>query len=572
MGGGDTMIRKGLMYLLAGAILVSLGVPRAGEGATARRDIVVGMYAEPDTLNPLVTSTNGAEIINETFLDPLVEYDRDSRLQPVLVESIPTLQNGGIKLRPDGKMDVTWRLRAGAAWQDGQPVTSADALFTNEVASSPKVPLGTYSCGVKNLIDRVQAPDARTFVVTFKAQYAFATECAVEGAKHGLLPRHVFEPVYRRDPAKIKDMPYGQDPSVTIGDGPFRFVRRAQGSEIVVEANPSYWRGRPQVDRIVFRFFPDANAIVANLLSGAIDVAAPQPVGINFAQALQIDELIQRGQAKGIAVRYKPVAIHEALFFNQANPLLRDLRVRQALAYATDRQAISEALFRGKQPATDLFLPPNTPMVDTQIRTYPHDAAKARGLLGEAGWRPGGDGIMVNGAGQRLQLVITATSGNRDRERIEQILQQQWKDAGVDLVVENAPARIVYGELFYQRRYKGVLLGSDAFATPLHPRLDVYYSREIKDVGVVSRNELGWSTPQTDTIITAYLREPDVNKRKALVSQFQRIWADEVPLLPLYWWVSVWAYNEKLQGIDPVGTAIDPSPFVWNARLWRWAQ
>ena len=175
MSGGYTMIRSALVGLLAGVILVSLGTPRALEGAPGRRDIVVGMYAEPDTLNPLVTSTNGAEIINETFLDPLVEFDRDQQLRPVLAESIPSLQNGGIKIRPDGKMDVTWRLRAGATWQDGKPVTSADALFTNEVASDPKVPLGSYSCGVKNLIDRVQALDPRTFVVTFKAQYAFAT-------------------------------------------------------------------------------------------------------------------------------------------------------------------------------------------------------------------------------------------------------------------------------------------------------------------------------------------------------------------------------------------------------------
>jgi peptide/nickel transport system substrate-binding protein len=556
-----------------GIVLLTLllGLPASAPAQPGAKTVVVALFAEPDALNPLVTNLIGSAIVNRTFLDPLVEYDTSGQLRPVLAETIPTLQNGQWKLLPNGKMELTWRLRRENQWHDGRPVTSADVVFTHEAASHPQVPIGYYSCGVKELIESVRATDARTFVVTFKTRYAFATDCPVEGSKYGIVPRHIFEQTFRRDPARVKDLAYGQDPAMTVGNGPFRFRQRVQGSEIVVEAHPTYWRGRAQLDRIVFRFFPDANTIVANVLSGAIHVAAPQPVGINFGQALQVEELIQRGQARNVKVGYRPVSVHEALWFNQAVPVLQDKRVRQALAHATNREAISEALFRGRQPAAHLFLPSNHRMVERDIKTYSYDPERARTLLTEAGWRRGPDGILVNAQGQKLQLVITTTAGNRDRERIEQVLQQQWREVGIDLVIENHPARIVYGELFYTRRYKGIVLGSH----PIAPTINIeqfYWSKEVKDVGQVARNALGWSSPQTDEIIAEFVGEPDLAKRRALLSRFQKIWAEELPVLPLYFWVSVWLAHSDLQGFDPPGTAIDPSPITWNARLWRWAR
>lgn len=565
-----SMVRRTTVIVVFSILALLALVPQA-PAQSSRRPVVLGFLAEPDILNPLATNTIAAAVTNRTFLDPLVEYDSSIQLRPVMVQTIPSLENGLWKMLPNNRMELTWRLRPEYTWQDGRPVTSADVAFTHEAATNPKVPVGQYLCGVKEFIEKVTTPDPRTFVVTWKSRYAFATECPVEGARYGIVPRHVFEQAYRSNPESVKDVPYGENPAVTIGNGAYRFVRRIRGSEIVVEANPKYWRGRPQVDQIVFRYFPDANTIIANMLAGTVHVAVPPPVGINFGQAMQIDELAQRGEAKDVRVGFRPVPIHDVLWFNQANPILQDRRVRQALAHATNREQISEALFLNRQPAAHLFLPPNHPMSEKDVRQYAYDPARARTLLTEAGWRPGAGGILVNAQGQRLQLVITTNTGNRDRERIQQILLQQWREVGIELVIENAPARLVFGELLEKRLYKAILLASHPL-NPLQNVVQFYSSREKAEVGVLGRNATGWSTPQTDALLDQFVQEPDRNKRKAILSQFQKSWAEEVPVLPLYFWVSVWAYNANLQGFEPTGVALYPSPVTWNARLWRWRQ
>ncbi len=566
------MQRMARRIALVGLLLtLILAVAPQAPAQTSRRPVVLGFTAEPDVLNPLATNTISAAVANRTFLDPLVEYDLSLQLRPVMVEAIPSLENGLWKLLPGGKMELTWRLRSEYKWQDGRPVTSADVAFTHEAATNPKVPVGQYLCGVKDFIEKVATPDVRTFVVTWKSRYAFAAECPVEGARYGIVPKHIFEDAYKRNPESVKDVAYGQDPAVTIGNGAYRFVRRVRGSEIVVEANPTYWRGKPQIDQIVFRYFPDANTIIANMLAGSVHVAVPQPAGINFGQAMQLDELVQRGEARDVRVGFRPVAIHEVLWFNQANPIVRDRRIRQALAYATNREEISEALFRSRQPAAHLFLPPTNPMVEKDVRQYPYDPARARSLLAEAGWRVGPDGVLVNAQGQRLQLVVMTTAGNRDRERLQLILVQQWREVGIEVLIENAPPRLIFGDLFEKRQYKAILLGSHPMQ-PLQNAVQFYSSREMAAVGTLARNPTGWSLPQTDALLDQFVQEPDRNKRKAILSQFQKIWAEELPVLPLYFWVSGWAYNVNLQGFEPTGVALYPSPVTWNARLWRWRQ
>ncbi|MBI4279225.1 MAG: hypothetical protein HY660_12295, partial [Armatimonadetes bacterium] len=280
-----------LMVLALAAALAVSPSPPASAQPRERNQVVLGFYQDVDTFNVLTLSTDAGSIAIRAFMDPLVEGDPKWKYQPILVSEIPSLVNKMWRVLPNGRMELTWKLRPNVRWHDGKPFTSADVLFTHQLATDSRIPV-TYSlCGNAPHIESVQAPDPLTVVVTYRRVYAFAYQCVVEGSRWGAVPRHIFEPVYQRNPAGIKEMALGKDARLTIGNGPFRFRHWLRGNEIFFEANADYWRGRPKTGRLFFRYFADVNTLLTNLVAGAVDVVGPAPSGIFFGQGLQLEEL-----------------------------------------------------------------------------------------------------------------------------------------------------------------------------------------------------------------------------------------------------------------------------------------
>ena len=538
-----------------------------GANAQTRRDVVIGMIQEPDVLNSVVTATSASNFVMKATMNFPTYYDPSWAIKPNIVEGIPNVEDGSWRMLGGGKMRLLWKLRRGIKWSDGKEVTAADFAFTWELVKDPDVgATSTFNCGFGDKVERVEALDQYTVAVTWRQIYPFANTCITDG---GLVPRHLLESQYRADPAKFKETSYGRDASVTIGNGPFILKSWTRGSEIVVEANPNYWRGRPALDRVVFRFFSDANAMLANLVSGSVDLLPSGFIGLSFGQALQLQDLIKQGRAKGIKLDFGPSLLYDSLTLNLDNPILKDKRVRQALAYASDREAISKSLYQSLQTVTDSPVPPNHPASLKNAKRYQFDLAKARALLEEAGWKPGPDGIRRNAQGEKLSIVVTTTAGNRDRERVEQLLQDWWRQAGIEMVIENFPSRVIFGTMVYQRRFKGIILQSNGFERP-EIRLDAYTSESIKPVGEFSINFTGWRNEQVDRIAKTYSGELDSAKRRDLLAQFQRVWAEELPEVALYWFSAATAYNENLKGYQPIGLAAYPEPGTWNIQQWRW--
>ncbi len=564
-------VRSYVVVVMLAAIVLTM-IPSVVRSAPAsfRKELVLGNIQEPSGLNAL-TSVASTEV---QFMPLFTAYSflRSDHFDQIndYVTQVPTLANGLWKVSADGRMEVTWKLRPNMKWHDGQPFTTEDFKFTWDVYKNPKAPLGTRPA--LDDIESVAFPDALTMIARYKRPSSQANLLWL-GAFAAPLPKHVVGPMLQRvGIERYPEIPYGSDASQTVGVGPYIFKSWQRGVEMVFEANPNYHLGRPVLDRIVVRFFTDVNALVTTILAGQIDAVSPNPGGIPLAQALEIDDRIQRGQLQKYRVAFYDAPASEAYIINNESPLLQDRRVRQALLLAIDREGIAQTVFRGRVSVAHSYLPAKHPWYLQDIRKYNHDPAAARRLLDEAGWRAGPDGIRRNAAGERLNLVVTVPSGDRTRERIQEIIQAQWKDVGVEMTIDNKPIRLILGELWGTGRRPPDLLNLSHPIDEFNDIDVIYHSENVPAVGQRGRNYLRWKNPQYDAILNEYAKTFDVKKRKELSQRFQRMWAEDVPILLIYTFVGASVVRDDLVGFKPLGLACVPGCYTWNARSWRWSR
>lgn len=550
------------------AVLLALGLviawwPVTPGRAAPKDEVVLGISQEPDILVPgLGGNLLVSGELTLALFTPGVLWDDHWKLTPAQAREVPTLENGGWKLLPGNKMQLTWHLRP-FKWQDGAPVTAEDYVFTHRAIMNDKVPVVART--FEQHVENVYAPSPNTLVVTFKEHYAYANTGIIEW---GPWPAHLLEKAYHDNPGGLDKLPFGNDPAATIGDGPYRIVSWQKGSSIVAEANPNYALGAPKIKRIVWRVITDTNTLVANMLSGAIDNV--DVVGISFDQAQQLEQQIaQRRLAE--KVLYTPGLIWEHVDLNVTDPLLKDKRVRQALLSALDRQAMVSALFQGRQPVADSFLPPKHYGADPGIQKYPYNLDRAKQLFAEAGWKPGADGILRNAQGQTFTVTIQTTAGNHVREDVEQVLQSQWRKAGVDLRVSNQPARVFFGETTRHRQFQMAM-----YAWIMNPLTDCesfYTTDNIPSAqnAYNGQNYPGFSSPDMDRLCHAIPKELDQAKRVAMLHQAQGVFADELPVLPLYFRVDATATKNGFADWRPTGVG-NNGQVTWNANQWAWTQ
>src|SRR6185437_11702928 len=233
-------------------------------------------------------------------------------------------------------------------------------------------------------------------------------------------------------------------------------------------------------------------------------------------------------------VLYKPSLSYEHIDLNLDDPILGDQRVREALLYGVDRKAISAQLFAGRQPVAESFVSPLDWVYTTDVRHYPYDPAKAAALLDEAGWHRDGDGIRRNAQGEPLALTLGTTAGNRIRELIEQVLQSQWRQLGIELRLKNQPARVFFGETVTKRKFAMALFAWTS--APENVPRSTLRSDEIPtaDKGYRGQNYTGFHDDEADRLIDAIEIELDRDKRAALWHRLEALYAEKLPALPLF--------------------------------------
>jgi peptide/nickel transport system substrate-binding protein len=539
------LIRAALwLALLLGAIPALLF--GASPARATHTGLVIGVASYPSTLHPSI-DPDSIKFYILGFVDrPLTAYDPDRHLQCLLCTEIPTIANGGAVLEGQG-MAVTWHFKPGLTWGDGAPLGAADLAFTARAGRDPTS--GFFNTHTWSQVSRVDVVDPLTAIVHLtERNYQYDAEIGE------LLPAHLEQPVFdaAHSPGEYMQRSlYNRDPTNPgLYNGPYRIASLETGSQLVLERN-THWTGdRPFFDRIVIRAIGNTAALQSNLLSGDIDMVPGDGIGLTLDQVL----VLQKQYPTRFTYAFKPNLAYAHVDLQLDNPILADVRVRRALLLGLDRQAMVDKLMGGRVPVANSFVNPQEPEYTTDVPTYPFDPARARALLAEAGWKPSDDGVCRNAAGQRLSLEFSVASGARAVELRQEIMQSQWRSIGVETVIRNQPARTLFGETLKHRAFAGMAMFGWSSSVETSPR-QVLSSGQIPTAANNwgGTNYTDFHNSQMDADIDALDHELDPAKRLPLWAEMQRIYADQLPVLPLFFGSEAHVWPNWLKGVVPTG-------------------
>lgn len=499
--------------------------------------IRLGEPDEPDSINPLFGHTVACDEASTMIFSFLMRYDDNGNFIPDLALQVPSYENGGIS--KDGKT-ITFHLRKDAKWSDGVPLTAKDWLFTLSAVRNPAN--NTKMLFGWDDIASAQAPDPYTIVVHLKqANSTILGIFAMGGDAYPPLPAHLL--------AKYPDInrvSFNQHP---VSSGPYVLKEWNHGSSLVFVPNPYYFRGAPKVKEVVWKVIPNVNTLFEQLQTHEIDVYSD-------VDQLHIPSL---PALKGYTVTHRLIANWRHMMMNTSRPLLRDVRVRQAIAQGIDWKRINDTIYHGyNQLAVSDVFPQSWAAPD--IPPYTYDPVKAKQLLAGAGWTMGSDGWLHKG-NQTLQLSISTNTDNQPNNQAEVQIQSALKPLGIDIQIRNYPTSLLFAQdgPLYTGKYD--LEWSVATNAPDPDNSGNWNSKYIPPHG---GNTAWLNDPIVDQTSDAALLTYDHAKRKALYQREEEEIHKAVPAVFFYWENSYTAVNSDLKNYKPAAFIAD----MWNC--WEW--
>jgi len=436
-------------------------------------------------------------------------------------------------------------LRRGVLFSDGVPLTSADVKFTYDQIMNLRnnVPYRQPYDDV-SVID---TPDPYTVVVHLKEPSApFVGSFLHNGIVGSIVPKHLL--------GSFADLNHADFNNHPVGSGPFVVKSWQPGSLLDLTANPRYWRGPPRLREILYQIIPNQNTMLTLVRSGGIDLYFNAPESQAAALAA----------APGYHVTAVPNMNYEHIAFNCSRPPFNDRRVRRAMAYAIDWRRLRHNAYRGIGSAGMTDVSPLSWAFDPSIHDYPHDPAKARALLDQAGWLPGHDGVRIKN-GERLSVTFASVTGVTTRSDVQQLVQADLGAVGVDVQVRNYPANLLFAPL----ASNGVLasgkfdmaLYSWSYTVPDPDDTSTLGPESLPSNGVnyafYVDHELGaWQRAAR----TSY----DLNVRKRYYAKIQHRIHDEVPIYTIVWRANVDAVSDRMRNFKPAPAISD----FWNSYEW----
>lgn len=541
--------------------LLALGLSMASSASIAKaapsnEELKIGITQEFENLNPLIGSMAATSYMLGLSVHGWLNLTPDGKYVPTLAKSIPTIENKGAKIVQEGdkkKLISTWEFVDNAKWGDGTPITCADVKFAWETAKNPNVSVGSRE-GVENIESIVwdEKTPTKCVITQTKAKFDYFREIP------GPLPRHIEEAVVKQFGSKKEG--YDQNSNYTknptnpgLYNGQYVVSEIKLGSHVSFVPNPYYYGKKPVIKKIIFKLIPNTSTLEANLRSGTIDMVSP--LGFAFDQALAFDKKV-KAEKLPFQVVFKPSITYEHIDLNLENPLLTDVKVRQALVYGINREELVKALFEGKQPVALHNVSPGDAWFTNdpkKISTYKFDKKKAMQLLDEAGFKPGADGIRAKD-GQRLSLQFMTTAGNKTRETVQTFLQAQWKAIGVEVLIKNEPARVFFSETANKRKYGGMAMFAWISSPESSPRSNMHSKMITSEANSWSgQNYTGWKNEKVDSYIDALEIEFNPAKRKELAHKILKEYTTDVPVIPLYYRSDIAVIPTNMKGYRLAG-------------------
>jgi peptide/nickel transport system substrate-binding protein len=533
------------LVLLAPAC-AKVGTTASGERHAWTRPGVlrIGSNYDVKSLNPVLDGSALSLDVSMFVYSWAVRYDGAGHPVPDALREIPTLANGDVS--KDGRT-LIYKLRPNIKWQDGKPLTCEDLTFTWHFVMNPKTNVAVTD-GFRD-IGSIDCQTPLVAVIHMKRLYApFLQQLWGVNSNAPILPAHVLAPYLAagtQNTAPFNAMP--------VGSGAFKVIQWERGMVVRLAANPNYFLGKPKLNEVDFYYEPDENTLETQVQTHAIDLLARgTPINWPRYQALAAQP---NSGLKAIAV---DSYVYDHIDFNLRNPILADLQVRRALAYATNRPEIIAKIMHGADTPSDSPEPPSSWGYTTNTVHYPFDPAKARAMLDADGWRAGRDGVRVKN-GTRLEFDLSTQTESTIGKALQAVLQREWHEVGVQADVKNYPTSQMFangaGATLEGGHYDAATF---AWFGAADPDLDPLYSAD--NLAPRGQNSLFWDNHAATAALGDALATVDQAKRKADYVIFQQQLALDVPTIIIGFRKLPYVYNTDLQGFDPSPVI---SPF-WN--------
>ncbi len=466
--------------------------------------LVMIIESSPTNLDPRVGIDAQSERIDNLIFDDLLSRGNDLNVAPGLAE----------KWEAPNPLTYVFHIHRGVTFHDGRPLASRDVKWTFDSLLQGKV--HSTKAAVYKYVDHIDTPDDTTVVFHLKEADATLLWNLSDGAM-GIVP-------------------FGSGDEMTlhpIGSGPFKFVSAETDREVVIERNADYWGGPPKLARVRFAVVPDETTEALELRKGSGDVS------IN---ALTPDTVVTLAKNPNLTVMNGPGTRLAYLGFNLRDPILKDVRVRQAIAYALDRRPMIQYLWRGEAEPAKSILPTQSWAYNGNVPGYEHDPAKAKSLLDEAGYLP------FNG----LRFHITMkTSTDANTRLMVAVMQQQLREVGIALDIRSFEFATFFSDVqhgafqMYGLRWIGGNEDPDIFEYAFH-------SSKFPPNGA---NRNYYSNAKVDALIDKARQEIDPQARKAFYGEVQSILAQDLPYINLWYLDNVLVHTNRVRNLqlNPAG-------------------
>ncbi|RMF87542.1 MAG: hypothetical protein D6736_12570 [Nitrospinota bacterium] len=506
-----------VLYLLVALSIVALCLSPSVQAEEPKRG---GTFTLPLNGNPKMWPLVGSLpniLVNKVLYNYLIKYDSETLVpRGDLAESWDVSDDGLV---------WTFHLHKNVRWHDGHPFTARDVKFSFEARMNPDMPY--YLRGNLAGFQRVEIVDDYTVKMVFSEPKASLP--VILGYLMDMVPEHLlkdYAPHELIGPTEFLKHP--------IGTGPFKFKEFVPNSHVTLVANEDYFEGRPYIDTIVYKIIPDLDVQVAQLQTGDLDLAIIEPPQLRAVESLP-----------NIEIRLAKQVNYTFLGLNHTVPLFQDKRVRQALTYGLDREAILKTVALGKGM---LAIGPISPFLEwvynKNIQPYPYDVEKARALLAEAGWKPGPDGILQKN-GQRLSFTISVDKGNPVREQVAVIAQEYWKALGIETKIDAIEFNVLVKNIrSHPPKYEAYV---GYFITPPEPDLTAYYGTNG------GTNIFAYSNPEVDRLLQLGRTTLDQKERAKIYAKMQEVIAEDAPAVFLYYPYEIQALNKRVQNWPSIG-------------------
>lgn len=496
------------------------GTPAYGDS------LVEGSIGEPSTLIPVLASDSASHSVAALIYNGLVKYDKNLNLTGDLAESW--------EISPDG-LTITFFLRKGVKWHDGQELTSRDVLYTYLIIINPKTPTAYAEDFLQ--VKKAEALGPYTFRVIYSKPFAPAL------ASWGLniLPAHLLEG---------KDITKSDLARKPVGTGPYRFSAWIPGQKLVLEAFNDYFEGRPYIDRRIFRIIPDTSTMYMELKAGGLDMMGLTPV--QYKRQTNSKDFLERFNK----FTY-PVPAYTYLGYNLKNPLFRDKRVRQAITCAIKKDELVQGVLFGLGQAGHTPFQPGTWANNPDVQPFPYDPSRAEKLLASAGWLRGENGLLMK-EGRPLSFTILTNQGNEQRIKTAQIVQYRLKKIGIDVKIRVLEWASLLTNYIDTRNFDVVLMGWSISQDP--DQYDIWHSSKT---GAKELNFISYKNPEVDRLLEEGRGTFNIDKRKSCYFRMQEIIAEDQPYTFLYVPAALPVISSRFRGIEPAPAGIGHNFIRW---------